>query len=143
MATSGETGQRKGGKAFRVLIVDDEQALCFTWERILASQGYKTKSVHHGDEVIEAVRSYKPDVVVLDVKLPGTDGITLCKMLKEQPDTAHTKILLCSGHVDVDLERVRGLADSVARKPVSPNLLLASLAALTSFHPSEAPSSRR
>ena len=131
MTTSGPASGRTGKP--KVLIVDDDTALCDTWQRILALSGYDAISVHDGNEVMATARAYQPDVVVLDVKLPGIDGITLCGMLKADPATSRLKVLLCSGHVDVDLERARGIADSVARKPVPPGLLLASLSVLTSL----------
>lgn len=124
-------------RAPRVLIVDDEVALCHSWERILACSGFTVRSVHHGDEVFAAIRSFHPDVIILDARLPGADGVTLCRLLRHQSAFADLKVLLCSGHLDVNVDEAQALADGFARKPLHPDQLLAILAEL-SAHPQHA-----
>src|SRR5687768_15089873 len=68
----------------RVLVVDDDAALAEMLTIVLRQEGFDTRMVTRGDEALDAFRDYKPDVVLLDLMLPGKDGIDVCKEIRAE-----------------------------------------------------------
>ncbi len=79
-----------------------------------------------GEEALRAVRTHRPDLLLLDVNMPGRDGLQVCRLLKEAPDTRHIKVVLVSARAtpsDQAKGRAAG-ADDYVTKPFSPRDLL-------------------
>lgn len=81
----------------KALIVDDDPIVRDLAEDILGEAGFETVVVTRGDEAIDAVRVHRPDLVVLDVMLPGIDGLTVCKTIKSDPRTQGIKVAVVTG----------------------------------------------
>lgn len=114
----------------KILIVEDDEKVAGFLVRGLKAEGYLSQLITNGQEVLEAVRQFEPDVIVLDRMLPHTDGLTLCQQLRSQKVTA--RILILSALSEVD-ERVKGLragADDYLGKPFHFEELLARIEAL-------------
>jgi len=108
----------------KILVVDDEPDICTIVEFILNDAGYEVVTHGRGDGVIEIVQERKIDLVVLDLGLPGVDGLTLTRSLKERMDVG---VIIVSGRGDAT-EKVIGLeigADDYMSKPFEPRELLA------------------
>jgi CheY-like chemotaxis protein len=80
-----------------VLIVDDEQIVCELIEGLLQSRLIKTKIVNDGFAAGQALGETIPDLVILDLHLPGIDGFEICKRIKQDPRLARTRILAITG----------------------------------------------
>jgi DNA-binding response OmpR family regulator len=109
--------------------VEDDLRLAELVSRYLANHGFKMTIVSHGDEVVERVQSDNPDLVILDLGLPGEDGLSICKRLRP----AYTAPILILTARDNDIDHVLGLelgADDYVIKPVEPRVLLARVGAL-------------
>ena len=116
----------------RVLIVDDEPNIVLSLEFLLRQQGYEVSVARDGEEALAAAEEQRPDLVVLDVMLPGLDGFEVCWGLRERPENAGLKILLLTAR-GREVERVRGLeegADAYVRKPFSTRQLMKTVAEL-------------
>lgn len=114
----------------KILVVEDDEKVAGFLVRGLKAEGYLAQLITNGQEVLEAVRQFEPDVIVLDRMLPHTDGLTLCQQLRSQKVTA--RILILSALSEVD-ERVKGLragADDYLGKPFHFEELLARIEAL-------------
>lgn len=114
----------------RVLVVDDEPALRHSLARSLRFEGYEVAAASDGYGALEAVDQDRPDVLVLDVMMPGLDGIETCRRMREQGDRTPVIILTARNAVG---DRVRGLnagADDYLVKPFAPEELLARLRAV-------------
>lgn len=84
----------------RVLLVDDEERFLRTTRKLLAKKGYEVLTAGNGKEAIERLSEPFPDVVLLDVKMPGMDGIETLRQIKGlQPDI---EVILLTGHASVD-----------------------------------------
>ncbi len=113
----------------RVLVVEDDARLAATLERMLTAEGHQVEVAGDGLEALKSARSRTPDLAVLDVMLPGADGITVCRRLRE---TAEFPILMLTALSGTE-ERVRGLdsgADDYLVKPFAYQELLARVRAL-------------
>ena len=92
----------------RVLVVDDEESMRYFLERSLKRRGYKVECAASGEDAIEAARGEAPDLVLLDLRLPGMDGIeTLSKLRAIRPD-ARVILMTGFGSVERALEAMRG-----------------------------------
>jgi DNA-binding response OmpR family regulator len=112
-----------------ILLVEDDLRLAELVSRYLANHGFNMTIVSRGDEVVERVHSDNPDLVILDLGLPGEDGLSICKRLRP----AYTAPILILTARDNDIDHVLGLelgADDYVIKPVEPRVLLARVGAL-------------
>lgn len=108
-----------------ILIVEDEIGLAEVERDYLAAAGFQVSLVHHGDQALNMIQQHAFDLVVLDIMLPGTDGLTLCK--KIQADHPQTAIIMTTAKVE-EVDRLIGLelgADDYLCKPFSPRELVA------------------
>jgi two-component system response regulator MprA len=113
----------------RILVVEDDRRLAATLERVLRAEGHDVELAGDGLEALRRARERPPDLVVLDIMLPGLDGIGVCRRLRA---TAHFPILLLTALGGTE-ERVRGLdsgADDYLVKPFAYQELLARVRAL-------------
>ena len=111
--------------AARILIVDDDAFIRRPLEFILREEGYLPASAANADEGMRAIESQPPDLIVLDVMMPGKDGFTFCGELKSDPRYADIPIVLLSARGQ-EHDRQKGLALGAAEfitKPYSPHEL--------------------
>ena len=105
----------------RVLVVDDILANVRLLEAKLAAEYFEVVTAMNGVDALEAVQRTKPDIVLLDVMMPGIDGIEVCRRIKGNPLTQHIPVVMVTA-LDQPEDRVRGLeagADDFLTKPVS------------------------
>ncbi|HIE12650.1 MAG TPA: response regulator [Desulfotomaculum sp.] len=96
-----------------VLLIDDEEKTLKLYEALLTAEGITTVKARDGAEAIKIFRRVKPDVVVLDIMMPGMDGFEVCRRLRAMPDGGSVPILMVSALGDRKL-RVKGLADGAS-----------------------------
>lgn len=104
----------------KILVVDDDIIIRETISEILKEDGYQVETAENGKEALEKLYSFQPDVVLTDYVMPEMDGITLCKILKSNPDTIDIGVILITGINDLET-RVKGLsagADDFLSKPI-------------------------
>ena len=113
-----------------VLVVEDEPKIANLLEQYLqAHGGYRTRTLHRGDEVLASCRTDPPDLILLDLMLPGLDGIEVCKRLRSE---SSVPIIMVTARVD-EIDRLLGLelgADDYICKPFSPREVVARVKAV-------------
>jgi two-component system phosphate regulon response regulator PhoB len=115
-----------------ILVVDDEREILELLEYNLAKNGYKVVCVRTGEAALEKARSALPDLVVLDLMLPGVDGLEVCRLLKGDSRTAALPVVMLTARGE-EADVVAGLelgADDYVTKPFSPRVLLARIKAV-------------
>lgn len=108
----------------RILLVEDESSLAQILGDYLSHGGMDHRWVDHGSQAMDAFRQYGPDLVLLDVMLPGVDGLTLCREIRSQ---SQVPVILVTARVE-ELDRLLGLelgADDYICKPFSPREVVA------------------
>jgi DNA-binding response OmpR family regulator len=103
----------------RLLIVDDEIEICDFLKMFFEERGYKVEVAYSGTEALEKVASFGPDVVLLDIKLPGMDGLAVLKRIKaEHPAIRVLMVTAIETSEKID-EALRSGADNYITKPLS------------------------
>ena len=116
----------------RVLVVDDDAAISTLLERFLTHAGYAVQKAADAASTFAAVASYNPDVILLDVVFPGSNGYAVCERLKQDVMTRLTPVILVTGMTDRE-SRIRGReagADDFLTKPIDTQELLARVGSL-------------
>jgi two-component system response regulator MtrA len=108
----------------RVLVVDDDPALAEMLGIVLRSEGFDPTAVSRGDQVLEVFREVRPDLVLLDLMLPGKDGIEVCRELRAESGVPIVMLTAKTDTVDVVLGLESG-ADDYVMKPFKPKELVA------------------
>jgi len=113
-----------------VLLAEDDRAIRHALERALMLEGYRVTAVSDGVEALAAIHREHPDVIVLDVMMPGVDGIQVCRVLRAEGD--RTPVLMLTARVET-ADRIEGLdagADDYVAKPFEVDEVFARLRAL-------------
>ncbi len=116
----------------KILIADDEPDILEIIQFNLQAEGYEVITAKNGDEAIEKSKKHQPDLIILDIMMPGKNGIEVCNILRMQPAFKDTLIVFLSALSDEGTE-IRGLetgADDYLTKPISPKILLSKINAL-------------
>lgn len=114
---------------WRILIVEDDERLASLTRDYLQNNGLTVSVESHGGAAVERIRNEQPDLVVLDLMLPGEDGLSICRRVRPQYSGP---ILMLTARTD-DMDQILGLemgADDYIGKPVQPRVLLARIRAL-------------
>ena len=113
----------------RVLIADDEPNIVASLEFLMEQAGFEVKVAANGQEALELVGSFRPDLVLLDVMMPVKNGYEVCQSLKSDPATRAVKVVMLSAK-GRDVEVAKGLelgADAYVTKPFSTRELVAQI----------------
>ena len=116
----------------RVLIVDDEPAVRAALDRALRLDGYEVELAADGREALDRLGDVRHDAVVLDVAMPGIDGLEVCRRLRSDPRTGRIPVVMLTARA-TEADRIVGLelgADDYITKPFSPRELVARLRAV-------------
>lgn len=103
----------------KVLIIEDEEVLVKNLADKLQSEGFSVVTAMDGETGLDRVRSEKPDLIVLDIMLPGLDGLSICRMVRHDAATAHIPIIMLTAR-GTEVDKIVGLesgADDYVVKP--------------------------
>ena len=116
-----------------IAVIEDDETIRTLLQMLLKNAGFTSvRTAERGDTGFELVRRHKPDLVLLDLMLPGLDGLSVCRRIRETPALAQTRILMLTAKSE-DADIVRGLelgADDYVTKPFSRSVLLARIQAV-------------
>lgn len=116
----------------KILIADDEPDILEIVQYNLQNEGYEVATARNGNEAIELAKRFNPDLIILDIMMPGKNGIEVCNILRMQPAFNDTLIIFLTALSD-EVTEVKGLetgADDFITKPVSPKVLISKVSAL-------------
>lgn len=106
----------------RILIVEDEKSIAEVLEYNLKREGFVVEADSRGDTALESIRTRPPDLILLDLMLPGLDGLEVCRLLKRDAGTASIPLVILTARSE-EVDRIVGLelgADDYISKPFSP-----------------------
>ena len=112
-----------------ILIVDDEPSVVVAIQFLMQQQGYHVLVAESGEDALDMIYKHKPNLVILDIMLPGIDGYEVCEIVRLNPDYRNVKILFLTARRD-EVEIAKGLAlgaDAYITKPFSNDKLVAAV----------------
>jgi two-component system response regulator RstA len=112
-----------------LLLIEDDVRLAELTRDYLQHQGFQVTVIHHGNDAVNSVKSMQPDLLILDIMLPGMDGLEICRQIRPW---FNNPVLMLTAR-DEDLDQIIGLelgADDYVTKPVQPRVLLTRINAL-------------
>lgn len=110
----------------KVMLVEDDMTMLVLLRTLLELEGYDVTEIQPQEDVLDSIRSERPDVVLMDVHLRGTSGLTLLQNIRQDEELLNTRILMSSG-ADLRYECQRAGADGFLLKPFSPDDLIKKL----------------
>jgi len=116
----------------KVLIADDEPDILEILKYNLIKEGYQVITAHDGNEAIEKAKQTLPDLIILDIMMPGKNGVEVCEILRAQPKMKDTLIMFLTALSD-EATQIKGLAmgaDDYISKPISPNVFISKVQSL-------------
>ena len=118
----------------RVLVVDDYADAADALQLLLFANGFECRAMHRAEDVCELASQWQPFAVVLDIAMPGVDGLELARRLRAAETTSHMLLIACTGYASqLDRERAREAGfDAHCAKPLTPQRLLELLKRATS-----------
>ena len=118
--------------AKEILIVDDEPNVVVPIQFLMEQQGYRVMTAERGEDALDLIYQYKPDLVLLDIMLPGIDGYEVCEIIRLNPNYRNVKIIFLTAK-GREVEIAKGLAlgaDAYITKPYSNAELVAAVKGL-------------
>jgi DNA-binding response OmpR family regulator len=115
-----------------ILVVDDEQDILELVRYNLAREGFTVTCVKTGEDAARSIKSRQPALIILDLMLPGVNGLEFCRRLRSDPETASIPVIMLTAKTE-DIDIVTGLeigADDYITKPFSPRVLIARVRAI-------------
>lgn len=109
-----------------ILVVEDDPSLSLLVTRLLGHHGFASTVITDGHQAAEAIEALRPDLMVLDVMLPGMSGYNVCRLVKSTPATAHIPVVMLTAKA-YPLDRRHGEdagADAYITKPFDPDALI-------------------
>lgn len=116
----------------KILVIEDEEDILALVHFNLVRAGFRVECAMNGEEGFQKARDLQPDLVVLDLMLPGMDGLEVCRRLRKSPDTKSCPVIMLTAKGE-EADIVQGLelgADDYLPKPFSPQVLLARVRAI-------------
>jgi len=114
---------------YRLLVVDDEKTIRDLITFRLEFHGHEVQIAENGEEALKKIQDAAPELVVLDVMMPGISGYEVCKSIKGSPETAGIKVILLTakGGTQDEIDGKEAGADGFMSKPFRANLLIAKI----------------
>ncbi|MEO6849963.1 MAG: response regulator [Mucilaginibacter sp.] len=110
--------------AKKILIIEDDKDILEVLETVLAHNDYTVKGLDRTDDIQTLVEDYKPDLVLTDYLLSGTNGGKICQFIKKNPDTCHIPVILISAYPDLAASLGNFGFDAFIAKPFDINVLM-------------------
>jgi two-component system alkaline phosphatase synthesis response regulator PhoP len=133
-----------GALAPKVLLVDDEQDILELLKYNLEREGYQVTTALNGRDALRSAKANRPDLIVLDIMMPGMDGVEVCNQLRQLPEFKQTLITFLSARGE-DYSQIAGFeagADDYITKPIRPKVFVSKIKALLKRSGGERPDGR-
>lgn len=108
----------------KILIIDDDLGITQALKIVFEEQGYKVKIISDKHELLDKIFKFRPDLIFLDIKIPGMNGLEVCKFFKKTPIISKIPIIICSAQMDGEKQAKNAGADDFICKPFEINTLI-------------------
>lgn len=108
----------------KILVVDDDESILDAMAMVLEDTGYKVKTILKSKEIFGGIDTFKPNIILLDVLMSGTDGREICKKIKQDEKKKHIPVIMISAHPNALNSYAKYGADGFLPKPFDTYKLL-------------------
>ena len=119
------------GEIRRILVVDDDREIARGLSYRLKAKGYEVQAAHGGEQGFTLACEERPDAVVLDIRMPDVDGLTVLSRLKDHPETKSIPVIMCSASLVDQKDALDRGASFFVQKPFEAEVLLAAIEAVS------------
>lgn len=119
-------------RSWKILIADDEPDILELLQYNLLKEGYQVITAKDGNEAVQKAQQFRPDLVILDIMMPGKNGVEVCEILRAQPQLKNALIMFLTALSD-EATQIKGLstgADDYISKPISPKVFVSKVQSL-------------
>ncbi len=119
-------------KVYKILAVDDDADILELLQYNLQKEGYDVKTANNGKKAVEVAKEFHPDLILMDIMMPGLDGVEACRQIREVPELAETFVLFLTARSEEysEIAAFEVGADDYIMKPIKPRALSSRIAAL-------------
>jgi CheY-like chemotaxis protein len=114
--------------AYRVLVVDDDETMIYFYDAVLSSAEMRVKTLTDPSEILEVMKSFKPELLLLDINMPVCSGLELAKIIRQNNHYLDIPIVFLSGDSEKQLQAIETGADDFLSKPIDPEVLISAIA---------------
>ncbi|MGZ3752137.1 MAG: response regulator [Mucilaginibacter sp.] len=115
----------------QILIIEDDEDILQVLETVLVFNDFSVKGLNRTDDIFKSVEEYKPDLVLTDYLLSGTNGGKICQLIKSNKDTCHIPVILISAYPELAISLGNFGFDAFITKPFDINQLVSKIKELT------------
>jgi DNA-binding response OmpR family regulator len=108
----------------KILVVDDDEDILTVVQIVLSMNNFTVRAISRWEDIADTVKSFSPDLILLDVALRGADGREICRQLKKSNETRHIPVILFSAHYDLVNNIHEYMANGLITKPFETSYLL-------------------
>lgn len=119
------------GEIRQILVVDDDREITRGLSYRLRAKGYEVKTAHGGEQGLTMANEHTPDAIVLDIRMPDVDGLTVLSRLKEDSQTSEIPVIMCSASLVDQKDALDRGASFFVQKPFDAPVLLAAIEAVS------------
>ena len=121
-----------GDQSRKILVVDDEKIILELLEYNLSKEGFIVSTTNSGKEAVEIAKEFNPDLILLDIMMPGQDGVETCRQIRDIPELADTFVIFLTARAEEysEIAAFETGADDYIVKPIKPRALISRLSAL-------------
>lgn len=124
----------------KILLVEDDPLIYRMYQKLFTLEGYETETANNGQEGLDKLKDFKPDIIMLDIMMPTMDGVTMLNHLKENPETAEIPVVILTNVADQRIANQtfeKGASLSIVKSETEPEQVIAWIKSVLSKKPAQ------
>ena len=130
----------RGKNMTKILLVEDDPLIYRMYQKLFTLEGYETETANNGQEGLDKLKDFKPDIIMLDIMMPTMDGVTMLNHLKENPETAEIPVVILTNVADQRIANQtfeKGASLSIVKSETEPEQVIAWIKSVLSKKPAQ------
>lgn len=124
----------------KILLVEDDPLIYRMYQKLFTLEGYETETANNGQEGLDKLKDFKPDIIMLDIMMPTMDGVTMLNLLKENPETAEIPVVILTNVADQRIANQtfeKGASLSIVKSETEPEQVIAWIKSVLAKKPAQ------
>jgi CheY-like chemotaxis protein len=124
----------------KILLVEDDPLIYRMYQKLFTLEGYETETANNGQEGLDKLKDFKPDIIMLDIMMPTMDGVTMLNLLKENPETSEIPVVILTNVADQRIANQtfeKGASLSIVKSETEPEQVIAWIKSVLAKKPAQ------